>query len=62
MMDLDIPPAIKKQIELMINEAWKSHDAAFNQGDEKMAEFYKQAAFELLEKLPENAVYLKMPQ
>lgn len=50
----------KCQVDKLINEAWKNHDKALAAGLEGVAEAWKAEAFELLSRLPENEVYLKL--
>jgi hypothetical protein len=50
------------QIETTINQLWDLHDEAQSKGDEMMASMYAAKAFQLLETIPENAVYLRIEQ
>jgi len=46
-------------IEETIDDLWSLHDEANNAGDKAGADDYASQAFRLIERLPENAVYLK---
>jgi hypothetical protein len=48
-----------KEVKRLIDEAWTLSANALEQKDYKTAEFFKNEAFELIAKLPENQQYLK---
>lgn len=49
-------------IEDLINEAWARHDQAEEAGDIQEATRLKNLAFQLLEKLPQNQIHLRIKQ
>ena len=49
----------KEQVDKLINEAWRNHDKALLAGQDRIAEAWKEEAFDLLSRLPENEVFLK---
>lgn len=46
-------------IEETIDDLWSLHDEAKSAGDKAGADDFASQAFRLIERLPENAVYLK---
>ena len=52
----------REQVNQAVNKLWKLHDKALEQGNESEADQYKQKAFELLELLPENRIYVTVRQ
>ena len=46
-------------IEETIDDLWALYDEANNAGDKALASDYASQAFLLIEKIPENAVYLR---
>lgn len=53
---------MKKNVEKAINTLWSMYDEATQAGNTDLAENYKAKAFQLLEQLPENQVYLSQMQ
>lgn len=56
---LEIIRKQRKAIELDVNRLWELHDTAPTESE---ANYYATKAFELLERLPENQVYLTTRQ
>lgn len=52
----------RKEIEHTLNLLWQMHDEAEGSGNKDLAADYASRAFQLLENLPENAVYLRTKQ
>lgn len=48
----------QNEIESTINDLWELYDEAKNAGDTDLADGYAAHAFQLLERLPSNVVYL----
>lgn len=46
-------------IEKLVDEAWAEHDSASISQDLDGMRYWKEQAFELLEKLPTNEVFIK---
>jgi hypothetical protein len=57
-----VQPNENVTIEDLINEAWTKHDQAEEAGDMQVATYYKDLAFKLLEKLPQNQIHLRIKQ
>lgn len=49
---------VRTELETNINTLWELHDEAQNAGDKDLAADFASRAFQLLEKLPENLVYI----
>jgi hypothetical protein len=52
----------QQEIEQTINELWEMYDDAKNAGNTDLADGFANRAFLLLEKLPQNQIYLTVKQ
>lgn len=49
----------RAEFESMINEAWDHYDTAIISNDMELAELFKQEAFHLLSKLPQDRIQIR---
>lgn len=52
----------RAMVNKLVNDLWKLHDQAEKAGNTQKANDYAAQAFQLLEALPENTVYLQTQQ
>lgn len=52
----------QQEIEEAINDLWEMYDDAKNDGNTDLADGFANRAFSLLEKLPQNQLYLLTKQ
>jgi hypothetical protein len=56
------PQVTREDITKAIDQLWTLHDEAQDMGDEIKANKFSKEAFQLLELLPENQIYLRIKQ
>lgn len=57
-MEQETQTVNRKQVNKLVNDFWKLHDQALAAGNTESAAGYAAQAFQLLELLPENAVFV----